>query len=211
MIPEIKVFSFVKLAENWRDIVICIPVVIMKFSFFPCEFVKNAILNCEIIILTLFFFVISFSQPLPGYIWHQIMKSTILRPENVKCTIYFLWKRELGTPIVPPGDQQLILKVSVLLLSFAEGQYWYPRISLLLMTDINCGWPTARWTTSLAVWNYWVLQMPWAGPCITTATWRCPNNFSQWGCSFHWKLRCHWLEFLRQRQITLVRQGPGIR
>ena len=42
-------------------------------------------------------------------------------------------------------------------------------------------------------------RCPGPGPCITTATWRCRNNFSQWGCSFHWKLRCHWLEFLRQR------------
>ena len=47
------------------------------------------------------------------------------------------------------------------------------------------------------------------GPCLTTATWRCRKNFSQWECSFHWKLRCHWLEFLRQRQIAVVRQGPG--
>ena len=47
------------------------------------------------------------------------------------------------------------------------------------------------------------------GPCLTTAIWRCRNNFSQWECSFHWKLRGHWLEFLRQRQITVARQGPG--
>ena len=47
-----------------------------------------------------------------------------------------------------------------------------------------------------------------AGPCLTTATWRCRKNFSQWECSFLWKLRCHWLEFLRQRQIAVVRQGP---
>ena len=42
------------------------------------------------------------------------------------------------------------------------------------------------------------------GPCINTATWRCRKNFSQWECSFHWKLRCHWLEFLRQLQIAAV-------
>ena len=40
--------------------------------------------------------------------------------------------------------------------------------------------------------------------------WRCRKNFSQWECSFHWKLRCHWLEFLRQRQIAVVRQDPGL-
>ena len=26
--------------------------------------------------------------------------------------------------------------------------------------------------------------------------------------TFHWKLRCHWLKFLRQLQIAVVRQGP---
>ena len=41
-----------------------------------------------------------------------------------------------------------------------------------------------------------------------SATWSCRNNLSQWERSFHWKLRCHWLEFLRQRQIAVVRQGP---
>ena len=46
------------------------------------------------------------------------------------------------------------------------------------------------------------------GPCLTTATWCSHKNFSQWECSFHWKLRCHWLEFLWQRQIAVVRQGP---
>ena len=50
--------------------------------------------------------------------------------------------------------------------------------------------------------------IPWChpGPCVTTVTWRCHKNFSPWECSFHWKLRCHWLEFLRQ--IAVVRQGP---
>ena len=47
------------------------------------------------------------------------------------------------------------------------------------------------------------------GLCLTTATWRCRKNFSQWECSFHWKLRWNWLEFLRQHQIAVVRQGPG--
>ena len=47
-----------------------------------------------------------------------------------------------------------------------------------------------------------------AGLCLTTATWRCRKNFSQWELSFLWKLRCHWLKGLRQRQIPVVRQGP---
>ena len=52
----------------------------------------------------------------------------------------------------------------------------------------------------------WVIQWD-TRPRFTTATWRCRKNFSQWERSFHWKLRCHWLEFLRQ--IAVVRQGPG--
>ena len=57
----------------------------------------------------------------------------------------------------------------------------------------------------------WCLCHSRPGPCLTTATWRCRKNFSQWERSFHWKLHCHWLEFLRQRQIALVRQDPGPR
>ena len=40
------------------------------------------------------------------------------------------------------------------------------------------------------------------GPCLTIATWCCHKNFSQWQHSFLWKLRCHWLKGLRQRQIA---------
>ena len=47
------------------------------------------------------------------------------------------------------------------------------------------------------------------GPCLTTATWRCRKYFSQWERSFLWKLRCHWLKGLRQRQIAVVKQGPA--
>ena len=47
------------------------------------------------------------------------------------------------------------------------------------------------------------------GPCLTTATQCCHKNFSQWECSFLWKLHCQWLKFLWQRQIAVVRQGPG--
>ena len=41
------------------------------------------------------------------------------------------------------------------------------------------------------------------------AIWRCRKNFSQWQRSFLWKLRSHWLIFLRQRHVAVVRQGPG--
>ena len=47
------------------------------------------------------------------------------------------------------------------------------------------------------------------GPCLTTAVWRCLKNSSQWQRSFQWKLHSHWLKFLRQRHVVVVRQGPG--
>ena len=47
-----------------------------------------------------------------------------------------------------------------------------------------------------------------AMPCLTTAIWRCRKNSSQWLRSFQWKLHSHWLKFLRQRHVAVVRQGP---
>ena len=47
------------------------------------------------------------------------------------------------------------------------------------------------------------------GPCITNIIATCRKNFSQWESSFLWKLRCHWLKFLRRVAKTLVIQGPG--
>ena len=46
------------------------------------------------------------------------------------------------------------------------------------------------------------------GPCLTSATWHCRKNFSQWERGFLWKRRCHWLKGLRQHMIAVVRQGP---
>ena len=45
------------------------------------------------------------------------------------------------------------------------------------------------------------------GPCLTTAIWRCRKNSSQWQRSFQWKLYSHWLKFLRQRHVAVVRQA----
>ena len=67
--------------------------------------------------------------------------------------------------------------------------------------------PPGHW--SCICWHWDGNWNPFPGPCFTTATWRCRKNFSQWERSFHWKLRRHWLKFLRQRQIAVVRQGPG--
>ena len=47
------------------------------------------------------------------------------------------------------------------------------------------------------------------GPCITNVIATCRKNFSQWKSSFLWKLRYHWLKFLRRVAKTLVIQGPG--
>ena len=47
------------------------------------------------------------------------------------------------------------------------------------------------------------------GPSLTIAIWRCRNPFSQWQCSFQKKLHPHWLKFLRQRHVAVIRLGLG--
>ena len=47
------------------------------------------------------------------------------------------------------------------------------------------------------------------GPGIARAIRRCRKNFNQWQRSFQWKLCCHWLNFLRQRHVAVVIQGPA--
>ena len=42
------------------------------------------------------------------------------------------------------------------------------------------------------------------GPCITNVIATRRKNFSQWESSFLWKLRCHWLKFLRRVAKTFV-------
>ena len=50
-----------------------------------------------------------------------------------------------------------------------------------------------------------------AGPCFTTATWRCRKIFSQWERSFLWKLRSHWLKGLRQSwSYHCCKTGPRL-
>ena len=51
----------------------------------------------------------------------------------------------------------------------------------------------------------------WPGTCLTSATRCCREYFSQWERKFHSKVCCHRLDFLRQRQIAVVRQGSGCR
>ena len=47
--------------------------------------------------------------------------------------------------------------------------------------------------------------LPNQGP---TAIWYCCNRFSQWQCSFHWKLHCHWLKELWQCHVTVAHVTP---
>ena len=72
------------------------------------------------------------------------------------------------------------------------------------------------WTHRRALQNIniceWSSDAIWRcgpGPCITNVIATCRKNFSQWESSFLWKLRYHWLKFLRRVAKTLVIQGPG--
>ena len=68
-------------------------------------------------------------------------------------------------------------------------------------------------------WSWWrhdIVMTSWhrnafriTGPCITNVIATCRKNLSQWESSFLWKLRNHWLKFLRRVAKTLVIQGPG--
>ena len=80
---------------------------------------------------------------------------------------------------------------------------------------------TNNWWASLVgiclrcvIHSLWIIKPPLTnpGPCLTTATWYCHKNFSQWECSFHWKLHCHWLEFLLQHQASdhCSKTGPSM-
>ena len=61
----------------------------------------------------------------------------------------------------------------------------------------------------LPAWTSYSRDARVAGPCITNVIATCRKNFSQWESSFLWKLRCHWLKFLRRVAKTLVIRGPG--
>ena len=64
------------------------------------------------------------------------------------------------------------------------------------------------WVTQVLVFHKEEFELP--GPCITNVIATRRNNFSQWEHSFLWKLRCHWLKFLRRVAKTLVIQGPAL-
>ena len=78
-------------------------------------------------------------------------------------------------------------------------------LSLLMQTSVSGWWPPAQCRLAQG----WLAGRHLPGPCLTTAIWRCHKNASQWQHSFQWKLCSHWLKFLRQRHVAVVRQGPG--
>ena len=79
---------------------------------------------------------------------------------------------------------------------------WYHPVVLILLT--NTSWLDEELAGHYSGWRARSLSYY----CNMTLSQEF-KNFSQWECSFHWKLRCHWLEFLRQGQIAVVRQGPA--
>ena len=98
------------------------------------------------------------------------------------------------------------------------------QIGPLADPGLRSGWPLGRDLKALFArmeclckpqCNIWLwllrrlLNLLSPGPCITNVIATCRKNFSQWESSFLWKLRCHWLKFLRRVAKTLVIQGPG--
>ena len=119
-------------------------------------------------------------------------------------------------------------------LSWYEGSVW--ALHLLLVISLSagiCNLNNLLHSTSLKVilrvaykWGnrtsillqtrkWYMISSPatptvsWAGPCITNVFATCRKHYGQWERSFLWKLRCHWLKFLRHVAKTLVIQGPA--
>ena len=53
-------------------------------------------------------------------------------------------------------------------------------------------------------WRHYDLRQ-----CYQGRVWRCSKPFIQWQRSFQRKLRFHWLKFLPQCHVAVVRQGHG--
>ena len=83
------------------------------------------------------------------------------------------------------------------------------QLGLITAPSEAAGKPDAGAKTSLQKCGDQSLCVGGTGPCITTAVWCSCKNFSQWQCSFRWKLRSHWLKLLWQHHVALVIQGPG--
>ena len=78
------------------------------------------------------------------------------------------------------------------------------RFSVAVVISVSC---CSRWSchNDIVKWKH----CPRCS-CIINVIATCRKNFSQWESSFLWKLRCHWLKFLRRVAKTLVIQGPGL-
>ena len=75
-------------------------------------------------------------------------------------------------------------------------------ISILRPRPVLLNWYTFVYSKSMQfVWR--------SGIWLTTMIWRCRKPFGQWQRSFQRKLRSHWLKFLRQRHVAVVKQGLG--
>ena len=83
---------------------------------------------------------------------------------------------------------------------------------------MRCHNPFTQWRRSSLSFQrkpcfHWLAKASYrsndTGPCLTAAIWRRRKNSSQWQRSFQWKLHSHWLKFLRQRHVAVVRQGPA--
>ena len=86
---------------------------------------------------------------------------------------------------------------------------WVPSLTKVLLSNLLCcvHYRFILDRDILTVYN--IGPGPQPGPCITNVIATCRKNFSQWESSFLWKLRCHWLKFLRRVAKTLVIQGPA--
>ena len=84
----------------------------------------------------------------------------------------------------------------------------------MVTLPINGAISTLRPRPVLLNWYTFVysksMQFVWrSGIWLTTTIWRCRKPFGQWQRSFQRKLRSHWLKFLRQRHVAVVKQGLG--
>ena len=100
-----------------------ITVMIVKFSLFSREFVKKWHFQSWNHDVYTIIFVITFSVSIWKYVISNHEIGHFWR-ENVKCTIYFLWKREFGSPIVLPvncfEDYWRCIHISYHILDFVQ-------------------------------------------------------------------------------------------
>ena len=83
-------------------------------------------------------------------------------------------------------------------------QKWRPSCVCLNVLK-HCGlYPQNKWELFAKIWG----PQHDSGSCLTPAIWCCCKPFSQWQHSFQRKLCSHWLKFLQQRHVPVVRQGP---